>query len=194
MTPVMANRVVRPLLLLLFLAGLAQVARGLAVPLKAAVAQALLERAFERGLAAHRPEKPWGWADMAPAARLRVPRLGVERIVLGSGSGQAMAFGPALLPGAAGLDEPGAVVIAAHRDTHFRFLQDLRAGDLIELRTIGGALRRYRVAGAEVVRWDRFVLPVPTSDRSLVLVTCFPFDALGHGPLRYVVHAVARPG
>ena len=177
----------RALLWLFCLAGLVQLGMGLTVPVKAAVAQVLLERAFDRSVASHRPEKPWPWADMAPAARLRVPRLGVERIVLGSGSGQAMAFGPALLPGAAGLDSAGTAVIAAHRDTHFRFLATLRAGDLVEVTTIGAGLRRYRITGGEVVRWDRFVLP----DRrgGLVLVTCYPFDAVRHGPWRYALHA-----
>ena len=171
------------------LAGLAQIAMGAVVPVKAVAAQILLERAFDRSLARHQPQKPWPWADMAPVARIRVPRLGVNRIVLGSGSGQAMAFGPTLLPGGAALGQPGVTVIAAHRDTHFRFLKDIRMGDIIEVEGTDGRDHRYRVEASEVVRWDRFAILRDMPANELALSTCYPFDAVRHGPLRYVVRA-----
>jgi len=179
-------------LVALCLLGLARIASGAIVPVKAAVAQLLLERAFDRGLAEHRPQKPWPWADMAATARLTVPRLGIDRIVLDTGSGQAMAFGPTVLPGGAHLGEPGISVIAAHRDTHFRFLKDIRPGDLITAQTLDGKMRRYRVSHSEIVRWDLFALPRDTAGHALVLTTCYPFDTLAHGPLRYVLFAKAE--
>jgi len=171
-------------------AGLVQIAAGAVIPVKAVVAQALLERAFDRSVATGQAQRPWGWADMAPVARLSVPRLGETRIVLDTGSGQAMAFGPTLLPGGARLGETGTTVIAAHRDTHFAFLKDVRVGDRVQVEGIDGVTYRYRVTGAEVVRWDRFTLP-GSEGRELALATCYPFGAVGHGPLRYVVHAVS---
>ena len=176
-------------LLALCLAGAARIAAGAVIPVKAAIAQALLERAFDRSVATGRAQKPWGWADMAPVARLSVPRLGETRIVLDTGSGQAMAFGPTLLPGGARLGEAGTTVIAAHRDTHFAFLKDVRVGDVILAEGIDAVTHRYRVTGAEVVRWDRFAI-AEGEGRELALATCYPFGALGHGPLRYIVHAV----
>lgn len=178
------------LLIALCFAGLARTAAGASIPVKALVAQALLARAFDRGLETHRAQKPWPWADMAPIARLAVPRLGVDRIVLDGGSGQAMAFGPTLLPGGARIGGAGTIVLAAHRDTHFRFLQDIRTGDLITLRGTAGTLATYRVTGAGVVRWDAFAIRADRGARGLDLATCYPFHALRHGPLRYVVHAV----
>ena len=127
---------------------------------------------------------------MAPAARLSVDRLGVDRIVIDTGSGQAMAFGPTLLPGAAAIGASGTAVIAAHRDTHFEFLRQVRTGDLISIEGIDGITHRYRVTGSEVVRWDRFAVR-PSGAPALALATCYPFGASYHGPLRYVVHAVA---
>jgi len=177
------------LLAALCVAGLARIATGAIVPVKAVAAQILLERAFERSVARHQPQKPWAWADMAPVARIRVPRLGVDRIVLDSGSGQAMAFGPTLLPGGAMLGQPGVTVIAAHRDTHFRFLRNVRLGDIIEVEGTDGHNHRYRVEASEVVRWDRFAIPRNLAVNELALSTCYPFDAVRHGPLRYVVHA-----
>jgi sortase A len=54
---------------------------------------------------------------------------------------------------------------------------------------IDGVTHRYRVTGAEVVRWDGFAV-ADSGGRELALATCYPFGALGHGPLRYVVHAI----
>jgi len=177
------------LLAALCLIGIARIAAGAVVPAKAVAAQILLERAFDRSIARHQPQKPWPWADMAPVARIRVPRLGVDRIVLGTGSGQAMAFGPTLLPGGAALGQPGVTVIAAHRDTHFRFLKDIRPGDIVEVAGIDGRDHRYRVEASEVMRWDRFAIQRDLPANELALSTCYPFDAVRHGPLRYVVHA-----
>jgi sortase A len=178
------------LLVALCLAGLARVSIGAIVPIKAIAAQILLERAFDRSLAFHSPQKPWPWADMAPIARIHVPRLGIDRIVLDTGSGQAMAFGPALLPGAARIGAPGTTVIAAHRDTHFRFLHYLRPGDVIEVETLDGINRRYRITNASVMRWNQFAVPSSSGENQLALSTCYPFDAIRHGPLRFVVWAV----
>ena len=108
--------------------------------------------------------------------------------MLDGGSGQAMAFGPTLLPGGARLGAPGVAVLAAHRDTHFRFLEQVRAGDVIDVAALDGALHHYRVTGAAVVRWDRFVV-ADTPFSQLALSTCYPFGAVGRGPLRYIVYA-----
>jgi sortase A len=179
----------RLLMVLICLAGAARMLCGVMVPAKAALAQLLLDRAFERSLVMHRPQKPWPWADMAPVARICVPRLGITRIVLNAGSGQAMAFAPTILPGGAAPGMPGVTVIAAHRDTHFRFLAALRNGDLIQIQGIDGRIRSYRITGGQVVRWDSFAVPVDAFDTQLALSTCYPFGAMGHGPLRYVVWA-----
>jgi sortase A len=133
--------------------------------------------------------RAWPWADAAPIARIRVPRLGVDEIVLSGGSGEAMAFGPTLLPGSARIGAPGTAVFAAHRDTHFNFLKDLRPGDVIEVQQLTGRSLRYRAAGGRVVRYDAFGIDRHAADSSIALVTCWPIGASGHGPLRYVVRA-----
>lgn len=170
--------------------GLYQAASAAVIPAKAVLAQVLLERAFDTSVASHRAVKPWPWADMAPVARLKIPRLGLTAIILDKGSGQAMAFGPGLVPGTAAPGADGTSVIAAHRDTHFRALAQIRSGDLIEIEGLDGRMTRYRVNGTEVVRWDRFGISSDRSAPRLSLVTCYPFGAQQHGPLRFVVHAV----
>ena len=166
--------------------GLATMAQGTWIPVKAQVAQLLLARAFVASLAEHRPVKPWPWADTAPAARVTVARLGVSDVVLSGGSGQAMAFGPTELRG-----NDRVTILAAHRDTHFAFIRDLRANDEVVVERIDGTRQRYRVTGFQTVRWNRFAIPGDPPRQLLALATCHPFGATGRGPLRRVAWAEA---
>ena len=53
----------------------------------------------------------------------------------------------------------------------------------------------YRVRAAEVIAADEMKLPRLPPERTLTLVTCWPFDAVEPGgPLRYVVVATADRG
>jgi len=169
--------------------GMFEAASAAIIPAKAVVAQLLLERAFERSVATHRPMKPWPWADMAPVARISIPRLGLREVALDSGSGQALAFGPTFLPSAAAPGAPGTAVAAAHRDTHFRGLKDIRIDDLIIIEGIDGTSTTYRVDSLQVSRWDRFAVSTDRLATRLALVTCYPFGATSHGPMRFIVQA-----
>jgi sortase A len=156
------------------------------IPLKAELAQVLLEQAWQRSGKGSRPARPWPWADTSPVAELQIPRLGLRQLVLEGASGRNLAFGPTALTPVAGRD----VVLSAHRDTQFADLRDLRPGDEIRLRE-QGRLRSYRVAWLDVVDSRRQELVLDSARERLTLVTCYPFDALtAGGPLRLVVTAV----
>lgn len=170
-------------------AGLWLAGQGAVVPAKAMAAQVLLERAFDRSVDEGRPVKAWPWADAAPVARIAAPRLGVSQIVLSGGSGEAMAFGPTLLPGGGEPGRRGTAVYAAHRDTHFRFLQSLKPGDRLVVEGVDGRSEAYRVTGARVVRRDRFGVDRYAATPSIALTTCWPFGSDQRGPWRYVVSA-----
>lgn len=180
---------VRLAFVLFSLAGLWLVAQGAIIPAKAALAQVLLDRAFDRSVAEGAPIKAWPWADAAPVARITVPRLGASDVLLSGGSGEAMAFGPTLSTAEMNLDRRGTTVFSAHRDTHFRYLRDLRRGDVVVVESIDGRRASYAVTGANIVRHDRFALDPHASPTLIVLATCWPFDANQRGPLRYVVTA-----
>ena len=159
---------------------------------KAQVAQVLLARAWDETRAGGRAVKPWPWADTWPVARLTVPRLGVEEIVLAGGHGQAMAFGPGHLSRSAMPGINGNIVLAGHRDTHFRFLRDLQPGDEVLLEAAAGPPRRYRVTETAVVDFHDNRPLAASLKPILALITCYPFDAIvPGGPLRYVVRAAA---
>lgn len=156
---------------------------------KAGLAQVLLREAWTRSLAAATPQRPWPWADTFPVARLTVPRLGIDEIVLAGASGRTMAFGPALSTAAGEPGEPGNTVVSGHRDTHFAFLRELGKGDRVWIETREGRYA-YAVEKREVVDSRRVRLETSVDDARLTLVTCWPFDALvPGGPMRYVVSA-----
>lgn len=186
-----ARRTLRLVLALIAGWGLVLIAQGLSIPAKATLAQVLLERAFAAGKAAGSPAPPWPWADTAAVARLVVPRLGEAQIILSGGSGQALAFGPTQLRADLAKGSRGVTILAAHRDTHFRFMRELRAGDEVEIELIAGARQRYRITHFDTVRWDRFGYPFAPPRRVLALVTCYPFDAATRSPLRRIAWAEA---
>jgi sortase A len=158
---------------------------------KAILAQMLLERAWNQTLveegAGH--AKPWPWADTWPVAKLIIPELAIEQIVLAGDSGRTLAFGPGHSAASALPGEAGLTVIGGHRDTHFRSLGELDPGNEIILVTKSGS-HRYRVTDMHVVDSRRYRLAAMTDGPELVLVTCYPFDAITPGgPLRYLVRA-----
>jgi sortase A len=177
----------------LALSGLGLIGDALYIRAKAALAQVFLNRAFAAELAAGTVVKPWPWADTWPAASLEVPRLKARAIVLAGGSGQALAFGPGHLERTPDPGEPGTAVYAAHRDTHFAFLDQLEAGDEIIVTRRDRATVRFRVTRTQVVRWDSSGIDPAAPGRHLALVTCWPLDSALPGPLRFVVNADVVP-
>lgn len=178
--------------LLAVAAGGAAFTWGLWVPAKAALAQHLLHRAWAATDGA--PVRPWPWARTWPVARLTVPALGIDRIVLAGDEGAALAFAPGWVEDTAAPGETGNVVVAGHRDTVFRFLADLRLGDRVDVEAAGGHRRRYVVESTAVVHERDVAVLAPTAVPTLTLVTCYPFDAATPGgPLRYVVRAEEAP-
>ena len=159
------------------------------IPVKAEVAQILLARSWHHTQAGEPNAKPWPWADTRAIAVLEVPRLNLRQIVLEGSSGRNLAFGPTLVNNTP-LDKTRDRILSGHRDTHFRFLKDLKKGDLVRLTTPANT-RTYRVRWMETVDIRRQQLVIDDSIERLTLLTCYPFDApTTGGPLRWVVTAV----
>src|ERR1700722_3463227 len=175
--------------LVLALAGLVLFGQGGYIHVKAVIAQVLLERAFREAIVSGHSVKPWSWADTWPIARIEVKRLHASAIVLAGSSGQALAFGPGHVELTPDAGERGVAVYSAHRDTHFRFLKDVTIGDEIDVTRSDGKTFRYRTDNSSVVRFDASGIDALTGGYELALSTCWPFDALTPGPMRYVLHA-----
>ena len=88
--------------------------------------------------------------------------------------------------------EAGAAIVSGHRDTHFASLRALQVSDEIIVTRPDGTRVHYRVDELRVADSRGARLRDPGIGRSLLLVTCWPFDALtAGGPLRYIASASA---
>ncbi len=161
---------------------------GYWIPLKAMVAQTLLERAWSMSLKKETVVKPWPWADSWPVGRLRQERLGIDLIILEGASGEPLAFGPGRLEASDQLGGELHAVLAGHRDTSFSFLEDLRVGDTLQLEShLGQAV--YRITTTQVILAEQLYLD-RERHHALSLVTCYPFNAiLPRTAKRYLVTA-----
>ena len=154
---------------------------------KAQVGQVLLSRAWAKTLEDGEDHKPWPWADHWPVARLISEEHNIDQIVLAGDSGSVLAFAPGMNLQASKLGETGTVIISGHRDTHFRFLKDLKPGAELILQTRDGT-HRYRIEETRIVDPRSTTIDPTLGEGQLVLVTCYPFDAIeAGGPRRYVV-------
>lgn len=178
---------------LLAAVGLWQFGGGLWIHGKAWLAQALIARAWASVQAGGGAPPPWPWADTRPVARLVVPELDIDEIVLAGPTGRTLAFGPGHLDGTALPGQPGLAVVSGHRDTHFRFLEKVARGTLIRVERPDGVWQDYRVVQTRVVdAATTRIAQTATGRPRLLLSTCYPFDALAPGgPLRYLVLAEA---
>jgi sortase A len=192
----MGLRLVQSVALLIALLGGGMVAKGGWIEAKAWLAKGLIETAWQRTLSGQRQVTPWPWADTWPVARLEFPRLGVSRLILRGDSGSTLAFGPGWAEQSTPPGRKGRSFLSGHRDTHFHFLKDLQIGDTLNLQRADGRQIDYRVV-EQIVVDQRAGWQIPlTGPQELLLITCYPFDALiPGGPLRYIVRAeVAEQG
>jgi sortase A len=181
--------------LLILIIGAGLTARAAYLRAKGELAGLLIRRAWEQGLQLGTPQRPWSWADTYPIARLRIPHLGYDEIVLEGATPRTLAFGPARLLSGAGLGEPGNLVLAGHRTSWFEPLQSIAQGDKIDLEWFdprSGVPREriYTVTMIRVVQPQDVGLLELTSEDALTLITCYPFGRGPFSPQRYIVRAL----
>jgi len=180
-------------LCILLLSGLWFTGNGIYIQAKAMLAQVLLEQAWKNTLSGEIKSKPWPWADTWPVARMRVPRLDIDLIILAGDSGRTLAFGPGHNFASADPGQTGNSLISAHRDTHFEFLQHLNDGDSIYIDTRSQLNKHFKVSSSQIVNMQNTIL-VPEENAALLhLVTCYPFDSLlPGGEQRFIVSAIEQ--
>lgn len=123
----------------------------------------------------------------APVARIVIPRIGLDEIVLEGVDGTDLNGGPGHVPGTALPGERGNSVISAHRDRHFNHFDRLAVGDTIV--TESGSLRStWVVRATRVIEKDSPAL-FQTKDATLTLTTCWPIRYFGPAPERLIITA-----
>jgi len=123
-------------------------------------------------------------ASSRPANRLdlsAIVREGVDEKTLSRAVGH--------LPYTALPGETGNFAIAAHRDTLFRALKDIKKDDRVVFESQAGTYT-YEVISTKIVRpSDLSVVRPQGSDKLLTMITCYPFYYVGSAPKRFIVQA-----
>lgn len=135
-----------------------------------------------------RPVPPGPIAPGESLGRLEVPRLGLAVIVAAGVDNKTLRRAAGHIPGTALPGETGNVGIAGHRDSFFRPLKDIAAGDQVVLTTPYGTFL-YEVESTQIVGPRRVDVLDPTPEPALTLVTCYPFYYVGSAPKRFIVRA-----
>jgi len=124
--------------------------------------------------------------------RIDIPRVGVSAVI-DEGDDESVLFkAVGHIPGTALPGKDGNIGLAAHRDSFFRGLRNVREGDEIVLTTPRDTFR-YRVESIGVVRPEETSVLKPVGLPTLTLITCYPFHFIGPAPERYVVTAFQSP-
>ena len=126
--------------------------------------------------------------DPSLIGRIEIPRLGVAAIVREGTDRRTLDLAVGHVAGSALPGERGNVCLAAHRDTFFRHLKDVRKGDAIRITTPEDTWE-YIVQSLSVVEPGAVDVLASTGDAALTLVTCFPFGYVGPAPRRFIVSA-----
>lgn len=120
--------------------------------------------------------------------RIEIARTGVSALVLEGTSDETLRRGVGHIPGSSPPEGPGNLALAGHRDSFFRGLAEIRAGDIVSLATLEGDFR-YRIDWTRVVSPDETDVLDPVGSPVLTLVTCYPFHYIGAAPQRFIVRA-----
>ena len=131
-------------------------------------------------------------ADGETIGQIVIPRLELAVMIAQGDSAQILERGVGHLPSTALPGVTGNVALAAHRDTFFRPLKDIREGDAITLKTARGDFD-YVVEATSVVKPTDVQVLEPTGGQTLTLITCFPFYYVGAAPNRFIVRARLTP-
>jgi len=138
-------------------------------------------------------EKPGAAAADPPVigdliGKIEIGRVGLSAIIAEGTDSRTLRRAVGHVPSTPLPGDAGNVVLAGHRDSFFRALRSVEEGDEIEVTTPGATLR-YAVTAIEVVGSEDTDVMWPTKDKSLTLITCYPFHYIGPAPDRYVVRA-----
>jgi sortase A len=118
-----------------------------------------------------------------------IPAIGLDEVIVHGVGDDELKAGPGHLPGSPLPGGVGNSVISAHRDRHFRSLDELEVGDIIETES-----RQHRVTWiVEEIRVVHAATPAlfGANEPTLTLTTCWPVRFFGPAPDRLLI--TARP-
>jgi sortase A len=123
-----------------------------------------------------------------PIGTLEIARVGLSGVVVEGDEDSVLDRAIGHLPDTPLPWHTGNSALAAHRDALFRPLKDVRLGDILRLRTPHGDFE-YLVRDIQIVKPDALWVLDPTPVPMLTLISCWPFNYIGHAPERFIVRA-----
>jgi sortase A len=121
-------------------------------------------------------------------ARLEAPSVKLTTTVLEGTDDHTLSLGSGHIEDTPLPGEGGNIGIAGHRDTVFRALRRIHDGDPLDL-TTADRVYHYRIEKMFIVNPEDVYVLDPTDRPTLTLVTCYPFEFIGHAPRRFIVQA-----
>src|ERR1019366_1172085 len=143
---------------------------------------------IEAGPVKARPGTPAGGvtvvATIPPGswlAPLDAPSVQLAAAVLEGSDDETLARGAGHIEDTPFPGQPGNIGVAGHRDTTFRAVRHLHVGDPLTL-TTSDRVYRYKITRTFIVDPNDVYVLDPTDHPILTLVTCYPFEFIGHAP------------
>jgi sortase A len=121
-------------------------------------------------------------------ARLEIPAVQLSTAVLQGSDNATLNRGAGHIEDTPLPGEHGNVGIAGHRDTVFRPIRLVKGGETIDL-TTPDRVFHYKITKTSIVMPEDVYVLDPTPRPTLTLVTCYPFEFIGHAPKRFIVRA-----
>ena len=151
----------------------------------------------------NRPQYRIAPAHDALLGRIAIDRLDLSAIVREGADAETLSRAVGHVPSTALAGDNGNFAIAAHRDTLFRALKDIRLGDLVTFES-PTRMYTYQVFSTRIVKPSN--ISVLRSDgglkyaayspgrplqqpKLLTMITCYPFYFVGSAPQRFIVQA-----
>jgi sortase A len=129
--------------------------------------------------------------ELAPGdllGRVEIDRLKLSSMVREGVDAQTLKNSVGHVPSTALPGHLGNFAIAAHRDTLFRALKDIRQDDVIKFQSENQTYI-YKVQSTRIVNPTDIAVLRPGAHESLTLITCYPFYFVGSAPKRFIVRA-----
>lgn len=125
----------------------------------------------------------------SPVARLVIPAIAMDEIVIEGVGPVELNGGPGHFPGSVLPGDSGNSIVSAHRDRHFRRLGELGIGSRIRTETRTGSTE-WVITERRIVSRDSPSL-FEEAEPTLTLTTCWPLRYFGPAPDRLLI--IAKP-
>ncbi len=120
---------------------------------------------------------------------LHLPSIDAELPIIEGTNEEELAEGVGHYRDSAFPDENDQILLSGHRDTVFRRVGDIQAGDELIIELPYGTFTYEMVSSKIVSADDTSIIRSTYPEEELVLSTCYPFHFIGNAPDRYIIYA-----